>query len=76
MQDCTLYHHVFQDATRPASKANPQGIALNTKGDIVYACKAAVSTPTGIEQITSRIMRYVTFRSYYWYNKSISNNSQ
>ncbi|XP_008206371.1 GATOR complex protein WDR24 isoform X2 [Nasonia vitripennis] len=56
-RDCTLYHHVFQDATRPASKANPQGIALSTKGDIAYACKASVSTPTGVEQLTNRIMR-------------------
>ena len=54
-----MYHHVFQDATRPASQANPQSIALNTKGDVVYACKATVNTPSSVEQITSRIMRYV-----------------
>ncbi|XP_015608767.1 GATOR complex protein WDR24 isoform X2 [Cephus cinctus] len=45
-RDCNLYHHVFKDATRPASKANPQGIALNAKGDIAYACKVNVNAPT------------------------------
>ena len=53
-----MYHHLFQDATRPASQANPQGIALNTKGDIVYACKTTVSSPTSVEQLSSRPMRY------------------
>ncbi|KAL7293772.1 hypothetical protein TKK_0012834 [Trichogramma kaykai] len=56
-RDCTLYHHVFEDASRPASQANPQGIALNTKGDVAYACKTNVSTSTSIEPLTSRIMR-------------------
>ncbi|XP_012246191.1 GATOR complex protein WDR24 [Bombus vosnesenskii] len=55
-RDCTLYHHVFKDATRPASKANPQGIALNPKGDIVYACKVNVHVTTTMKQLTN-IMR-------------------
>ncbi|XP_012274649.1 GATOR complex protein WDR24 isoform X2 [Orussus abietinus] len=57
-RDCTLYHHVFKDAVRPASKANPQGIALNTKGDIAYACKVNVNAPTTMKQL-SNIMRKV-----------------
>ncbi|XP_015122969.1 GATOR complex protein WDR24 [Diachasma alloeum] len=44
-RDCTLYHHVFRDATRPASRANPQGIALNVRGDVAYACKVSASPP-------------------------------
>ncbi|XP_058806827.1 GATOR complex protein WDR24 [Phymastichus coffea] len=56
-RDCTLYHHIFQDASRPASKANPQGIALNMKGEVAYACRTTVNTPTSVEQITNKIMR-------------------
>ncbi|XP_032663796.1 GATOR complex protein WDR24 isoform X2 [Odontomachus brunneus] len=51
-RDCTLYHHVFEDSTRPASKANPQGIALNPNGDIVYACKMNVNVTTPAKQKT------------------------
>nr|CAD7578170.1 unnamed protein product [Timema californicum] len=36
-RDHTLYHHVFQDATRPADKANPQGIALSCRMDVSHA---------------------------------------
>lgn len=56
LQDCTLYHHLFEDATRPASKANPQGIALNPKGDVAYACKVNVNVTTAAKQLTN-IMR-------------------
>ncbi|CAL7939279.1 unnamed protein product [Xylocopa violacea] len=51
IKDCTLYHHVFKDATRPASKANPQGLALNPKGDIAYACKVNIHVPTTMKQL-------------------------
>ncbi|CAH0389675.1 unnamed protein product [Bemisia tabaci] len=43
-RDCTLYHHNFKDATRPADKANPQGISFNTQGDIVYSWRVNTST--------------------------------
>ena len=55
-KDCTLYQHVFKDATRPASKANPQGIALNPNGDVAYACKVNVNAPSTVKQLAS-IMR-------------------
>ncbi|XP_043477248.1 GATOR complex protein WDR24 [Leptopilina heterotoma] len=55
-RDCTLFHHIFKDATRPASKANPQGMAFNPKGDVAYACKVNVNAPTAIKQLTN-IMR-------------------
>lgn len=55
-QDCTLYHHVFKDAKRPASEANPQGIALNIKGDIAYACKEAHNFATAVKPLAN-IMR-------------------
>lgn len=56
LQDCTLYHHVFEDATRPASRANPQGIALSPNGDVTYACKVNVNVTTPAKQL-SNIMR-------------------
>lgn len=49
---------MFKDATRPASKANPQGIALNPKGDIAYACKVNVHVTTTVKQLTN-IMRLI-----------------
>ncbi|KAH0951196.1 hypothetical protein HN011_008154 [Eciton burchellii] len=55
-RDCTLYHHVFEDATRPASKANPQSIALDLKGDVAYACKMKYEPVTTARQL-SNIMR-------------------
>lgn len=42
-RDSTLYHHIFQDASRPASKANPQGIGLSCRGDVTYVCKVNVN---------------------------------
>ncbi|XP_066583390.1 GATOR2 complex protein WDR24 isoform X2 [Prorops nasuta] len=56
-RDCTLYHHVFKDATRPASKANPQGIALNPKGDVAFACKININAPTTMKQLTNIIRK-------------------
>ncbi|XP_066247977.1 GATOR2 complex protein WDR24 [Euwallacea similis] len=44
-RDNTLYHHSFNDAQKPASKANPQGITVNAKGEIVN-CRKVVSTIT------------------------------
>lgn len=44
MKDCTLYQHGFQDATRPADKANPQGLAINSFGDISHACRVFQET--------------------------------
>jgi WD40 repeat protein len=42
-RDCTLYQHTFDYASRPASKANPQGVSLNNKGEILYAHKINVN---------------------------------
>ncbi|KAF7268665.1 hypothetical protein GWI33_018236 [Rhynchophorus ferrugineus] len=38
-RDYRLYHHAFSDGQRPASKANPQGVTLNTFGEIIYSRK-------------------------------------
>ncbi|KAJ8939609.1 hypothetical protein NQ318_012332 [Aromia moschata] len=38
-RDCTLYQHSFNDASRPASKANPQGVSMNKMGEVLYAKK-------------------------------------
>lgn len=42
-KDATLYQHSFKDASRPASKANPQGMSLNTKGGVLYASRVPVN---------------------------------
>ncbi|XP_077297992.1 WD repeat domain 24 [Arctopsyche grandis] len=57
-RDCTLYRHMFKDATHPAMSANPQGISLSVKGEIVYACKQNV--PTAGEKYQSFISRRQT----------------
>lgn len=36
-KDNTLYQHSFRDATRPADKANPSGLAINCTGDLCLA---------------------------------------
>lgn len=36
-KDCTLYQHIFADASRPADRANPVGLDLNPHGDMGYA---------------------------------------
>jgi hypothetical protein len=56
IQDCTLYQHVFQDASRPASKANPQAISLNSKGDVMYACRINMNQTRGPAKL-SNILR-------------------
>ncbi|CAB3365150.1 Hypothetical predicted protein [Cloeon dipterum] len=45
-KDFTLYQHVFKDAARPESKANPQGIAFNSKGDMSFSCKISINPGT------------------------------
>ncbi|XP_022917684.1 GATOR2 complex protein WDR24 isoform X2 [Onthophagus taurus] len=42
-RDCTLYQHAFRDATRPANKANPQGISLNNHGEIIFAYRIPIN---------------------------------
>uniref|UniRef100_T1J8H5 GATOR2 complex protein WDR24 n=1 Tax=Strigamia maritima TaxID=126957 RepID=T1J8H5_STRMM len=36
-KDNTLYQHTFVDAIRPAERANPAGLDINCKGDVVMA---------------------------------------
>ncbi|XP_018335579.1 GATOR complex protein WDR24 [Agrilus planipennis] len=55
-RDCTLYQHAFKDASRPASKANPQGISLNTKGDILYACQTPTN-PNFLSKVTNLVRK-------------------
>ncbi|XP_059470417.1 GATOR complex protein WDR24 [Neocloeon triangulifer] len=45
-KDFTLYQHVFKDAARPESKANPQGISFNSKGDMSFSCKININPAT------------------------------
>lgn len=58
-----LYQHNFNDANRPASKANPQGIVLNRKGEVLYAQKVNVVNPVNtsnnaLAKATVGLMRY------------------
>ncbi|KYN00468.1 PREDICTED: WD repeat-containing protein 24 [Cyphomyrmex costatus] len=55
-RDCTLYHHVFDDAVRPASKANPQSVAINLKHDVTCASKVKYE-PASIARQLSNLMR-------------------
>ncbi|KAF4520935.1 hypothetical protein B566_EDAN008910 [Ephemera danica] len=45
-RDCNLYQHVFRDATRPANKANPQGISINSAGNMGFAYKVNINQST------------------------------
>ncbi|XP_020287866.1 WD repeat-containing protein 24 [Pseudomyrmex gracilis] len=56
-RDCTLYHHVFDDAVRPASKANPQSVALDLKGDATFACKVKYEPATTARQLSNLMRR-------------------
>lgn len=38
-KDCSLIHHVFASASRPAERANPVGLDINPYGDMSYAFK-------------------------------------
>ncbi|KAK0089843.1 hypothetical protein PV325_005150 [Microctonus aethiopoides] len=56
-RDCTLYHHAFQDATRPASKANPHALALNQNLDVMFACKYNANAPLTSKNLPSIMKR-------------------
>ncbi|KAH1017458.1 GATOR complex protein WDR24 isoform X1 [Dendroctonus ponderosae] len=45
-RDNTLFHHSFNDAQKPANKANPQGISLNAKGEVVCCRKMNIASIT------------------------------
>lgn len=62
IQDCTLYQHVFQDASRPASKANPQGISVNSKGDVTYVSRVNMNPVRGSAKL-SGILRKAPLHS-------------
>ncbi|CAH1788742.1 unnamed protein product, partial [Owenia fusiformis] len=36
-KDCTLWQHMFKDASRPANSANPVGLSINIRGDVSHA---------------------------------------
>ncbi|KAJ4434158.1 hypothetical protein ANN_16478 [Periplaneta americana] len=61
-QDCTLYHHVFHDASRPANNANPQGISFNSKGDMTYAARVNMNPTRGSAKL-SGILRKAPLHS-------------
>lgn len=66
-QDCTLYHHYFNDASRPSNKANPQGISINKGGEVLFAKKVPTilttsSSSNSLAKATAGLMRYVYYR--------------
>ncbi|XP_056635992.1 GATOR complex protein WDR24 isoform X2 [Diorhabda sublineata] len=70
-RDSTLYHHSFNNASRPAAKANPQGLAVNNNGEIIFARKippfqtsasstSSMTTPTSLAKATVGLMRKIS----------------
>ncbi|CAD6208442.1 GSCOCG00003454001-RA-CDS [Cotesia congregata] len=45
-RDCTLYHHAFQEASRPANQANPQGLDINPYCEVGFANKVNTNNNT------------------------------
>nr|XP_006637123.1 PREDICTED: WD repeat-containing protein 24 [Lepisosteus oculatus]XP_015215489.1 PREDICTED: WD repeat-containing protein 24 [Lepisosteus oculatus]XP_015215490.1 PREDICTED: WD repeat-containing protein 24 [Lepisosteus oculatus] len=41
-KDSTLYQHMFQDASRPVNKANPEGLCFGLFGDLAFAAKESL----------------------------------
>lgn len=56
-RDSALYHHSFVDATRPASKANSQGISLGNRGDVLFAYKIATANNNTVKNSVSLIRK-------------------
>lgn len=57
MQDATLYQHSFREANRPASKANPQGVSLNNRGEVLYACRVTVNNNNSLSKAATGLIR-------------------
>lgn len=78
-RDCTLYHHAFHDATRPATKANPQSISFNSQGELAYACKINVNN-SKVAKMQGILRRTPTSSEdfchagswVHWYNKRVN----
>ncbi|CAG9865072.1 unnamed protein product [Phyllotreta striolata] len=65
-KDSTLYQHSFNDASRPAAKANPQGSSMNNRGEVLFAKKnspfhnIASSSSSSLTKATVGLMRKIS----------------
>ncbi|CAH0555579.1 unnamed protein product [Brassicogethes aeneus] len=76
-RDCTLYQHNFNDANRPASKANPQSVCFNNKGEVLFAQKVPIvvtSTVTSnpITKATSMMRKISNTQSFDTFHQASS----
>ncbi|NWU09900.1 WDR24 protein, partial [Cephalopterus ornatus] len=39
---CTLYQHIFKDASQPIDRANPEGLCYSLYGDLAFAAKESL----------------------------------
>lgn len=44
-KDSTIFKHAFKDASKPSSKANPQGATFGPTGDLFFSMKLKVQPP-------------------------------
>ncbi|XP_019871139.2 GATOR complex protein WDR24 isoform X2 [Aethina tumida] len=81
-RDCTLYQHLFNDASRPASKANPHGISFNKEGEILFAQKVQTnnfaSTPStnALTKATNLMRKISTTQSFDTFHQASSTLQQ
>uniref|UniRef100_A0A0A9YPZ5 GATOR2 complex protein WDR24 n=1 Tax=Lygus hesperus TaxID=30085 RepID=A0A0A9YPZ5_LYGHE len=71
-RDCTLYQHVFKDATYPAAQVNPHALAVSPQGHIAFACKVTPSTVKG-SKIQGILRRTTTSSEEFWQVSSTLN---
>ncbi|XP_058254074.1 GATOR complex protein WDR24 isoform X2 [Hemibagrus wyckioides] len=46
-KDSTLYQHMFNDASRPEVRANPEGLSFGLFGDLAFAAKESLMAAEG-----------------------------
>lgn len=70
-----MYQHYFNDASRPASKANPQSISVTHTGEVLLAKKVTnlISNNTNsnnntLAKATAGLMRYKQFKVLIFFN--------
>lgn len=66
-KDSTIFKHAFKDATRPTTKANPQGTSLNLNGDLLFSDKIKNATPVVATTVRTGFIRYILLLSLSMY---------
>lgn len=68
-KDSTIFKHAFKDASKPSSRANPQGTSFGPTGDLFFSMKCKAQPP----QITPRGNKVTAMLAR---QKSITSNEQ